>query len=150
MSVSAMSMIGCWSRSASAPGGGKAWRVSSGRCSARRRCVQAGTSRGLRGCARAAEKYGTFSDSAALIREERDARMIVLDASVAAKAYVEEVGSDEATAVLACEEKLLAPELIRVEVAAALCRRVRRGELEAEERARCEHWLGRLQKGCSR
>jgi predicted nucleic acid-binding protein len=74
--------------------------------------------------------------------------MIVLDASVAAKAYLEEAGSDEAIAVLACEEKLLAPELIRVEVCAALCRRVRRGELEAAEaRIRCEHWIGRLQKG---
>lgn len=74
--------------------------------------------------------------------------MIVLDASVAAKAYLEEIGSDEAIGVLACQEKLLAPELIRVEVCAALCRRVRRGELEAEEaRVRCDHWLGRPQKG---
>jgi predicted nucleic acid-binding protein len=74
--------------------------------------------------------------------------MIVLDASVAAKAYLEEMGSDEAIAVLACEEKLLAPELIRVEVCAALCRRVRRSELEAQEaRVRCDHWLGRLRTG---
>jgi predicted nucleic acid-binding protein len=74
--------------------------------------------------------------------------MIVLDASVVAKAYLEEIGSDEAIAVLACEEKLLAPDLIRVEVCAALCRRVRRGELESEEaRVRSEHWLGRLRKG---
>jgi predicted nucleic acid-binding protein len=74
--------------------------------------------------------------------------MIVLDASVAAKAYLEEIGSDEATAVLTSKEKLLAPELIRLEVCAALCRRVRVGELDADEaRVRNEHWLGRLQKG---
>ena len=74
--------------------------------------------------------------------------MIVLDASVAVKAYLEEIGSDEATAVLACEERLLAPAAHPRRGLAALCRRVRRGELEAEEaRVRCEHWLGRLQKG---
>ena len=74
--------------------------------------------------------------------------MIVLDASVAAKAYLEEVGSDEASAVLTGNERLLAPELIRLEVCAALCRRVRKGELGVEEaRVRSEHWLGRLQKG---
>lgn len=74
--------------------------------------------------------------------------MIVLDASVAAKAYLEEVGSDEAAAVLTCKEKLLAPELVRLEVCATLCRRVRRGELEAEEaRLRCGHWLERLKTG---
>lgn len=74
--------------------------------------------------------------------------MIVLDASVAAKAYLEEAGSDAAIAVLAGTVRLHAPELIRVEVAAALCRRVRRGELAAEEAlVRCEHWLGRLAGG---
>ena len=74
--------------------------------------------------------------------------MIVLDASVAAKAYLEEAGSDAAIAMLTGEQRLLAPELIRVEVAASLCRRVRRGELAAEEaRLRCEHWLDRLRKG---
>jgi predicted nucleic acid-binding protein len=74
--------------------------------------------------------------------------MIVLDASVAVKAYLDEVGSDEATAVLACGQKLLAPELIGVEVSAAICRRVRMGELEAEDaRIRNQHWLERLQNG---
>jgi predicted nucleic acid-binding protein len=73
--------------------------------------------------------------------------MIVLDASVVVKAYLEEPGSDEAIAVLAGHERLAAPELIRVEVAAALCRRVRKGELSAEEaRLRCTHWLERLRK----
>jgi predicted nucleic acid-binding protein len=74
--------------------------------------------------------------------------MIVLDASVAAKVYLEERGSEEATAILTSTQKLMAPELVRTEVCAALCRRVRHGQLEAEEaRVRCSHWLGRLQKG---
>jgi predicted nucleic acid-binding protein len=74
--------------------------------------------------------------------------MIVLDASVAVKAYLEESGSDEATAVISGRERLLAPELIRVEVAGAICRRVRKGELESEDaRKRCDHWLVSLSKG---
>jgi predicted nucleic acid-binding protein len=74
--------------------------------------------------------------------------MIVLDASVAAKCYLEEAGSDEAIALLTSETKLLAPELIRLEVCSALCRRVRRGELGGEEaRVRCQHWLERLRDG---
>jgi len=77
--------------------------------------------------------------------------MIVLDASVAAKAYLEEAGSDEAIALVTGEQRLLAPELIRVEVAAALCRRARKGELADDEaKLRCEHWLARLQKGLFR
>jgi predicted nucleic acid-binding protein len=74
--------------------------------------------------------------------------MIVLDASVAAKVYIEEPGSDEAIALLTGREKLLAPALIRVEVAAALLRRVRKGELAAgEAQLRCRHWLERLRLG---
>lgn len=74
--------------------------------------------------------------------------MIVLDASVAVKAYLDEVGSDEAIALLTGEQPLHGPELIRVEVASALCRRVRRGELAAEDAAAlCDHWFARLQQG---
>jgi predicted nucleic acid-binding protein len=74
--------------------------------------------------------------------------MIVLDASVVVKAYLEEAASDEAIAILAGQSKLLAPELIRVEVAAALCRRSRKGELAAEDaKVRCAHWLDRLHGG---
>ena len=74
-----------------------------------------------------AEKIRPFSDSAALIREDPDfPRMIVLDASVAAKTYLEEAGAEAATELLAGPVKLLAPELIRLEVAgpyaAYLCR----------------------------
>jgi predicted nucleic acid-binding protein len=74
--------------------------------------------------------------------------MIVLDASVAAKTYLEEAGADAATELLAGPVKLLAPELIRMEVAGALCRRVRMGELDASEaEIRCQHWLAELDKG---
>ena len=74
--------------------------------------------------------------------------MIVLDASVAAKAYLEEAGSDAAIALLTGERKLVAPQLIRIEVAAALCRRVTKGELDADEaKLRCAHWLARLKEG---
>ena len=74
--------------------------------------------------------------------------MIVLDASVAVKAYFEEAGSEEATALLTGQERLRATELIRIEVAAALCRRVRKGELAAEEaKVRSGHWLVRLKEG---
>jgi predicted nucleic acid-binding protein len=74
--------------------------------------------------------------------------MIVLDASVAAKAYLEEVGAEAATELLAGPTKLLAPELIRMEVAGALCRRVRMSELEpGEAEVRCQHWLTELDRG---
>jgi predicted nucleic acid-binding protein len=74
--------------------------------------------------------------------------MIVLDASVAVKPYLEEAGAEAATELLAGTEKLLAPELIRLEVAGALCRRVRRGELDAgEAELRCQHWRSQLDKG---
>jgi predicted nucleic acid-binding protein len=74
--------------------------------------------------------------------------MIVLDASVAVKAYLDEPGSDEAIGFLTGERPLHAPELIRVEVAAALCRRVRRGELEASDASTlCAHWFARLEQG---
>jgi predicted nucleic acid-binding protein len=77
--------------------------------------------------------------------------MMVLDANVAVKAYLEETGSEAATELLAGPTKLLAPELIRTEVARALCRRVRMGELEAgEAEDRCLHWLGELDKGLFR
>ena len=74
--------------------------------------------------------------------------MIVVDASVAVKAYLAEDGSDAATALLAAETRLLAPELIRLEVTAALCRRVRKQELQADDaRVRIDHWLGQLRNG---
>jgi hypothetical protein len=41
------------------------------------------------------QEHGGFPDSAASIREDRDARTIVVDASVAAKWYLKEPGSKE-------------------------------------------------------
>ena len=74
--------------------------------------------------------------------------MIVLDASVAAKTYLEEAGAEAATELLAGPVKLLAPELIRLEVAGALCRRVRMGELDpGDAEVRSQHWLAELDKG---
>lgn len=74
--------------------------------------------------------------------------MMVLDANVAVKTYLEEPGAESATELLTEPAKLLAPELIRLEVAGALCRRVRKGELEAgEAEQRCQHWLAELDKG---
>jgi predicted nucleic acid-binding protein len=74
--------------------------------------------------------------------------MMVLDASVAAKTYLEEAGSEAATQLVTGPAKLLAPELIRTEVSAALCRRVRNGELAAADaESRCTHWLSELDKG---
>jgi predicted nucleic acid-binding protein len=74
--------------------------------------------------------------------------MIMVDASVAVKTYLEEVGSDTATELLTGPTKLLAPELIRLEVAGALCRRVRNGQLAAgEAETRCRHWLTELDRG---
>src|SRR5258707_10397947 len=74
--------------------------------------------------------------------------MMVLDANVAVKPYLEEAGADAATELLAGPMKLMAPELIRLEVAGALCRRVRNGELDSgDAEARCQHWLSELHKG---
>lgn len=73
---------------------------------------------------------------------------VVVDASVAVKAYLEEPGAEAATELLAGPTRLLAPELIRLEVAGALCRRVRLRELAAgEAEDRCRHWLAALDGG---
>jgi predicted nucleic acid-binding protein len=74
--------------------------------------------------------------------------MIVLDANVAVKTYMVEAGSDAATELLAGPSKFLAPELIRLEVCGALCRRVRQGELAADEaKKRSNHWIKQLEGG---
>ncbi|WP_422929684.1 type II toxin-antitoxin system VapC family toxin [Singulisphaera sp. PoT] len=74
--------------------------------------------------------------------------MIVVDASVAAKWYLPEVGSDAALGLLAGPHLLYAPELVRIEVLAALARRVRTGEAKTEEtRRRCSIWRRHLDAG---
>jgi predicted nucleic acid-binding protein len=52
----------------------------------------------------------------------------VIDSSVAVKWYVEEIDSDRAAGLIGLE--LVAPDIIRVEVANALWKKVRKGEIE--------------------
>lgn len=74
--------------------------------------------------------------------------MMVLDASVAAKWFLPEDGTEEALELLESGPELLAPHLIRLEVAAAITRRVRMGELAAADaRRRCERWFRHLEQG---
>jgi len=73
--------------------------------------------------------------------------VIVVDASVAVKSYLTEAGTETATALLTGPSRLMAPELIRLEVCGALWRRVRKGDLlEDEAELRCKHWLKELEK----
>lgn len=74
--------------------------------------------------------------------------MIVVDASVAVKVYITEPGTDAATELLVGPTRLVAPEVIRLEVCGALCRRVRVGELQPPEAlTRCTHWNSELSRG---
>jgi hypothetical protein len=74
--------------------------------------------------------------------------MIVVDASVAVKWFVPEHGSGEAERLLTGSEKLFAPDLIRLEVAAGLTRKVRQGEAQEEEiRRHCTNWPRMLAGG---
>lgn len=67
--------------------------------------------------------------------------MIVVDASVAAKWLLPEAGEQEAQALLDGEERLAAPESIRIEVAGAVIKRYRLGGMEeSDARSRCELW----------
>jgi predicted nucleic acid-binding protein len=72
----------------------------------------------------------------------------VVDASVAVKWFLEERGSEAAQALLSGPDKLMAPALIRVEVAAAITRKVRLGEIETKEAEEaCRLWIGALASG---
>jgi predicted nucleic acid-binding protein len=76
--------------------------------------------------------------------------VIVIDASVAAKWLLPEEGSDEAVALQEGPDQLLAPELIRLDVCAAITRRVRDPErpIPADiADQRCRTWLGLLDAG---
>ncbi|HEY2707696.1 MAG TPA: type II toxin-antitoxin system VapC family toxin [Caulobacteraceae bacterium] len=53
----------------------------------------------------------------------------VLDASVAAKVFIEEEGSAEASAYVLSGVRFIAPELVLIEVANVVLKRFRRGEL---------------------
>jgi len=56
--------------------------------------------------------------------------LIVVDASVAVKWLLPEAGADAAQQLLDSEDRLLGPALIRVEVAAAIARKSRFGEVD--------------------
>jgi predicted nucleic acid-binding protein len=72
----------------------------------------------------------------------------VIDASVAVKWLLPEPGSAAAAALLEGPRKLIAPDLLRIEAAAAITRRVRLGQLSAADAQRmCEHWLESLESG---
>lgn len=73
--------------------------------------------------------------------------MIVVDASVAVKWFLPEDGSDKADALLRTGQKLIAPELIRIEVAAALAKQLRMKALDAAmTRTLLDDWRTNLQK----
>jgi predicted nucleic acid-binding protein len=74
--------------------------------------------------------------------------VIVLGANVAAKWYLPERGTEEALELLTGPEQIYAPELIRLEVLAAITRRVRTGDsTEEEARSRCDAWFRHLRAG---
>ena len=74
--------------------------------------------------------------------------MIVVDASVAVKWLLPEPGDAAAQELLASEERLVAPSLIRTEVAAALARRARFGEIEPRDAETAMGlWLQTLRDG---
>jgi predicted nucleic acid-binding protein len=72
--------------------------------------------------------------------------MIVVDASVAVKWFIPEAGEEDAAQLLGGKTHLMAPALIRLEVAGAIIRRYREGHL-SEKRARegTQAWDAMLQ-----
>jgi predicted nucleic acid-binding protein len=73
--------------------------------------------------------------------------MLVVDANVAAKWYLPEQDTDKALALLGGTHQLIAPSLIKMEVCAAITRRVRIKEITgAEARAHCEEWFADLRE----
>jgi predicted nucleic acid-binding protein len=74
--------------------------------------------------------------------------VIVIDANVAVKWYLPEAGTEAALELFSGPSLLCAPDLIRLEVLAALTRRVRNGEATAEETiSRCVAWRRHLRSG---
>jgi predicted nucleic acid-binding protein len=77
--------------------------------------------------------------------------MIVVDASIAAKWYLNEPGSDEAAALLTSTSILIAPALVRIEVNGAILRRYREGLLSLERaKEACGLWDADLAGGVLR
>lgn len=74
--------------------------------------------------------------------------MIIVDASVAVKWILPEPGTDEAQILLEGSEKLIAPSLIRLEVFAAITRKVRVRDLTVDDARRaCKLWSKALSTG---
>jgi predicted nucleic acid-binding protein len=74
--------------------------------------------------------------------------LTVVDASVAVKWFFPEPGSPAAEELLQLSAQLAAPAVIRIEVSAAVTRKVRLGEIAFEEaRAACGLWAQAIQKG---
>ncbi len=74
--------------------------------------------------------------------------MILVDANVAVKWFLPEPLSEAAEALLRTKDILVAPDLIRIEVASAVTRRFRRGELTAAEAKEIvQLWTEVLKKG---
>ena len=66
---------------------------------------------------------------------------VVVDASVAVMWYLPQSQSEQAIGLLGSGHDLVAPELLRLEVASALLRAFRRGELSGEETTEVIHSL---------
>ena len=74
--------------------------------------------------------------------------MIVVDANVAAKWYLPEIGTDAALELMDGPNRLFAPDLIRLEVLGSITRCVRTGEAGPDEtRKRCGDWFRHLGAG---
>jgi predicted nucleic acid-binding protein len=74
--------------------------------------------------------------------------MIVVDASVAVKWLFPEPGEGAAQCLLTGGDSLLGPALIRVEVAAAIARKARAGEIGAQDaETAAELWLQAIADG---
>ena len=74
--------------------------------------------------------------------------MIVVDASVVAKWFLPEAGTEQALALIDGALPLAAPSLIRLEVHGAITRRNRLSELREEEATvLCGKWAQRLKQG---
>jgi predicted nucleic acid-binding protein len=70
--------------------------------------------------------------------------MLVIDASIAFKWIVPEPDSEAADALIAGGETLIAPDLIRTEVANAGWKATRRGDMTAEQLRLSIEWLPQL------
>lgn len=74
--------------------------------------------------------------------------MTVVDASVAVKWFLPEAGASDALDLLLSGESLVAPTLIQSEVAAAVARKARSGEIDAPSAtAAVNDWLLALRDG---